>query len=716
MSVQARPHASRPADFSESDLRPGPVELLAPPPARPPTTAPAPSAGNPPAQPRDEVPIRRRGGRGGPPDLRPRPGHIPGLDGLRGIAILAVLVYHFTPSLLPGGFLGVDVFFVVSGFLITTLLLRELHQHGRIHLGQFWLRRARRLVPALVVVVVLSVAAARVIGGDLLVSIGRQTLGALTFSTNWLEIGAGASYFSATSPLLFVNFWSLAVEEQFYLLWPFGLILTVALTRGTRGRLGVTLGIAAASALAMAVLFVPGQDASRVYYGTDTHAFSLMVGVSLALAWAGPERAWLHTHWWKRWRGLSVTAAFATLIALMATLDDLSSWTFRGGILLAALASVVLIAGLLESGSAWRVAMGVRPLTWLGRRSYGIYLWHWPVLVIALALFPVAPGSAGSGLLLSAALLATLVIAALSYTFVETPIRRHGFLAPLRRSGAWLATPWQQSRTPRLIATALAVVLVLMVAAVLTAPDKSAVQRQIESAQADLEAPAEPNVDQGSRSAAADMAGSPAAVLAGVTALRQAAQGGDVPAAASEEGGSPDGNEDYRKDADGLLVPDGEALTVIGDSLVVTSADGVSYRFPDTNYVAASNRQWKDANEMLEDAVAKGLVRDNVVVHLGTNAGVDEAALREFLDALGPNRRVVVMNLYVRASFTPESNKVIATVAGDYPLVVVGDWNAAAGDNTPALQSDAIHPDIEGMHIYAEVVAKSFDALARGQT
>ena len=690
MSEQARAGASSPA-------------VLAPPRNPPRTLSPPPSPpGHGPAEPR-----RGRTPRG-PQDLRPRPGHIPGLDGLRGLAIVAVLTYHFTPSVLPGGFLGVDVFFVVSGFLITTLLLRELHERGRLDLRGFWLRRARRLLPALVVVVVVSVAAARLIGGDLLVAMGRQTLGALTFSTNWLEIAAGASYFSATAPLLFVNFWSLAVEEQFYLLWPFGLVLTVALARSTRTRLGVVLGLALASATAMAVIYEPGQDASRVYYGTDTHAFSLMFGTALALAWAGPERAWLHTAWWRRWRGLSVAAAFAVLLLLMFTMSDLSSWTFRGGIVLGAAATAVLIAGLLEQGGPWRSLMELRPLTWLGRRCYGIYLWHWPVLMMALALFPVAPGTPASTVLLTSALLVTVALAALSFTWVETPIRRRGFREPLRRCLAWLSTPWQVSRAPRLIAGVLTLLLVLMVAAVVTAPDKSATQRQIESSQAQLER--EPT-----SSASARQAG---AALSVAEAAREAEGATPSPERSADEDQQRSQDDDwgYRQDDEGLLVPPGSQTTAIGDSLIVTSADGLTERFPRISYLAQSNRQWKDATGVLDEALEQGLVRDNVVVHFGTNAGVEEQQLRDFLDQLGPQRRVVLMNLYGRLGFTESSNATIARVAKDYPLSTVGDWNAAASAHPKTLQADGIHPDIEGMHVYAEVVATSFDSLARSQT
>ncbi|HLV04589.1 MAG TPA: acyltransferase, partial [Actinomycetaceae bacterium] len=310
---------------------------------------------------------RPRGAGRRPSGTDPRTGHIHGLDGLRALAVGAVLVYHLRPTSLPGGFLGVDVFFVISGFLITTLLLRELGSRGRLDLPRFWLRRARRLLPALVSVVLVSVSLAAVVGGDLLVDIGRQVLGVLTFSNNWLEIGAGSSYFAQTAPQLFVNFWSLAVEEQFYLLWPVLLVLLLALTRTSRQRVQVALAVAGVSAVLMAVLHTPGEDATRVYYGTDTHLMGVMAGAAFALAWADPElRAGLRTAVWRRWRGLAVLTALLVLLALMRWATFTSAFTFRGGIALATVATLVLIAGLLESPSPWRGMMSARPLTWVG--------------------------------------------------------------------------------------------------------------------------------------------------------------------------------------------------------------------------------------------------------------------------------------------------------------------------------------------------------------
>lgn len=728
MTLPARPAYRDDPDPDRGSTPQPPVDLLQAPPAPPrlPSAARHTPAGS--VDTRDQAAPRRGGGPRGPRGIDPRPGQIPGLDGIRALAILGVLVYHFTPALLPGGFLGVDVFFVVSGFLITTLLMRELAQRGRIDLPRFWLRRARRLLPALVTVVVLSVAVARLVGGDLLVSIGRQTFGALTFSTNWVEIGAGASYFNSTSPLLFVNFWSLAVEEQFYLLWPFGLVLVLALTSGTRHRLYVALGLAAASALAMAVLYSPGEDATRVYYGTDTHAFGLMLGVALAFAWAGPERAWLRTAAWRRWRGPAVGAALVTLVALMVLLTEADPLTFRGGILLASLATVVLVAGLLESPSPWRLWMSLPTLGWLGSRSYGLYLWHWPVLVIAAALVPFAPGTLQGALVLSAALVVTLVLTELSFRLVEMPIRRHGFLGPLRSAGAWLATPWTSSRLPRMVAGGLVLLLLLMVAAIVTAPDKSETQRQIEAAEAAmLEQPAvgaarleaargvalgslptdAPVTDEAAQEDSEQSAADPTTPAEPTDDAAADDAAADVPEQAAEWG--------YTADEDGLLVPPSEEITAIGDSLVVTSRDGLTYRFPDITYAAKSNRQWKDALPVLEQALAEGTVKDNVVVHFGTNAGVDEDRAREFVEALGPDRRVVLMNLYGSSTFVPGSNEVIAAIAADHPNVVVGDWQAAATAQPETLQSDRIHPDIDGMHVYAEVVATAFDSLARGQ-
>lgn len=625
---------------------------------------------------------------------RPGSGHIAGLDGLRALAIGAVLIYHLRPSTLPGGFLGVDVFFVLSGFLITTLLLRELGNRGHVQLRQFWMRRARRLLPALITVVLGSVSLAWLVGGDLLVNIGRQTLGALTFSNNWLEIAAGSDYFARTSPLLFVNFWSLAIEEQFYLLWPIVLVIIVALSATMRTRARLVSLVALASAVAMVIMFSLGAEATRVYYGTDTHLFGLMIGAAVALMWQQRD-SWLHSRHWQRWRLIAAVAAWATLLTLMR-LMHVDAWiTFRGGILLASVATAVMLAALLGRGSVYDRLMELPPLRWIGERSYGIYLWHWPMILIFTEMLPATTyDSAVSWTIRGLALGATLVIAGLSYRWIEQPVRKYGFLGAFRAVGGQLRGPRPAAaRTALGAAVALTVVTTIAIA---TAPTHSATHEQL---------------------------------LANAALLEEAQRGSPSPGDTPSSGPAPDATPSPTPTATvdpvaeqspspsptptvDRSVPDGSEISGFGDSIMVTSAHGLTYRWPDMHIDAKSNRQWPDAVEAVTRALDEGVVRRGVVLDFGTNAGVDEALVRQVLDALGPERMIVVVNLYGGSYWIPEANEALDNVVADYPNAIIADWYSAIGKEPGQLQSDHIHPNIPGGHLYTDVVAEAFVELA----
>lgn len=616
-------------------------------------------------------------------------GRILGLDGLRALAVLGVLIFHLRPSTLPGGYLGVDIFFVLSGFLITTLLVREVSEHGRIDLKGFWTRRARRLLPALVLVVVVSTVIGLAVGDDLLVDIRRQVLGALTFSNNWLEIGAGSSYFTHTAPQLFVNFWSLAVEEQFYLVWPVLLAVILAVTRTAKQRIGLVLGLAGISAILMAML--AGGGVTRVYYGTDTHAFGLMIGAALALALSNPETDLRRFAAWVRLRIPLAIGAGVGLLALLLTLDGEGAFAYRGGILLAAILTATLVACLATAPGAHDGlirAFSTRPIVWLGERSYGIYLWHWPVLLIVTAVLPSAlPDSPTSWLVRALALVLTLAASAGSYRWLEQPVRKHGFRQSVRQARVALlgAAPLR----PRILAGAAAVLVVVFGLALAVAPDKSQVEIQLEQAAQALE----------NESSAVNPPTEPGEGAA----TGEAAPSGEVVQEATEQ---PSGA------TDGAAVPAGAEITAFGDSMLYVASPALRDDFPGIAIDAKSNRQWPDVVAAIETALAAGTVRDVVIIAAGTNAGLrDPAPLEQALELLGPDRRVVLVTIYHSSSWIGESNENMVAVAANHPNVVVADWYGTITQNLDQLQPDGVHPDMDGMYLFSDVVTAALAKL-----
>ena len=340
--------------------------------------------------------------------------YVPGLDGLRGFAVLVIIAYHAPASWAGGGFLSLELFFVLSGYLITSLLLAEYARAGRVALASFWARRARRLLTALLVVLgVLAAWAAWWADPIARSHYRRDALAALGYHANWRFIAEGASYFDRfSSPSPVRHLWSLAVEEQFYVLWP---LLVVGLLVAFRGRAGkraicvVALIGGLASAVAMATLY-HGGDASRVYYGTDTHAFGLLFGAALATTprWLQEHRSW-------RWLGL---AGLVLLVVGFATLSDRSPFPYRGGIALASLLTVPIVLAAAQSGPVGRF-LRWRPLVLVGLVSYGVYLWHWPIWAIVTRDLVGVGGALLT--LIRAAMLA--VAATASYILVERPIR-----------------------------------------------------------------------------------------------------------------------------------------------------------------------------------------------------------------------------------------------------------------------------------------------------
>ena len=359
---------------------------------------------------------------------------MPGLDGLRAIAVLAVIAYHLGFPWAEGGLLGVGVFFTLSGYLITDILLNQVNRGG-IRFKAFWLGRARRLLPALFVVLVVVLAWVTLIGPHQPASFRMETVSSAFYFNNWWLIFHNVSYFERFSQSPLDHIWSLSIEEQFYIVWPFLLMLGTKFVREPEGAGGVRLRLAGVTVLAsiaslilMAVLYHPSIDPSRVYYGTDTRAFELLAGAALAMVW--PSRR-LRAEIAPRARDLVDSAGVLGLVVIGVMIwqvGEFSPFLYQGGFALLSIATVLAVAALTHPAARIGNVVGCRPMRWIGERSYGIYLWQLPIIVLT------TPEGAHSVELLRAAaqVAATFAIADLSWRFVENPIR-HGALGRFYR-------------------------------------------------------------------------------------------------------------------------------------------------------------------------------------------------------------------------------------------------------------------------------------------
>jgi peptidoglycan/LPS O-acetylase OafA/YrhL len=389
-----------------------------------------------------------------PEPVRSGQRYMPGLDGLRAIAVLAVIAFHEQLGWAPGGLLGVGVFFTLSGYLITDLLLGQWAARGRLALGDFWARRARRLLPALFAMLVVVTAWITLADRARLSGLRGAVAAAATYSSNWYLIVQGQSYFARfAAPEPLDHLWSLAIEEQFYLIWPWLLLAGLVSVRAARRRQpdnamgGVawlalpTLVLAAASTVAMLALYHPGFDPTRVYEGTDTRAGGLLIGAALAMVWPSRQVAASARASGRRARIALDAGAIAGLIVIFVMIwrtGQYSPFLYRGGLVLLSVATAAVIAAAALPGSLTGRALGWGPLRWLGVRSYGIYLWHYPVIVLG------TPVNSGEDLTRAAwQTVVTVILAALSWRFIEQPVRKGALGRLWTRARAQRSLTWR---------------------------------------------------------------------------------------------------------------------------------------------------------------------------------------------------------------------------------------------------------------------------------
>jgi len=576
----------------------------------------------------------------------------PGLDGLRALAVLGVFVYHARIDWLPGGFLGVDLFFVLSGYLITSLLLVEWEARNRIDLRRFWLRRARRLLPALVVVVLGALALAAIFARGDLANTRSDAVSSLLYYTNWHLILAQHSYFVVHgSPSLLQHLWSLAVEEQFYLIWPLLLVPGLVLLGRKRLPMLVIAGIAASAAL-MWTLYNPEGDPSRVYFGTDTRAFLLLMGILLALVWplieGLPRRALPLLE-------LLGVAALVGTVLLFLRMQDFSPTLYRGGDLAAAFCFVVLIAAVAHPRTGIGQALGVAPLRWVGERSYGIYLWHLPIIVL------IAGVNARPGIDIVVAEAAIIVAAAaLSFRFVEEPIRRGRLQQRLAR------TP----RRRRLELIGAGAVALVAAFAILFVVPKSLNPVNLYANPGSAKAATRP-----SRSDTPPHPSTTPQPMSGTTT-------------------SPTPKLH--------ALPPGRILA-LGDSVMLGCTRQLKGALQHRVRIDAKvGRQILDTVKDLDHLRAKHRLPKTVVLQVGNNGPLWNRDLVKLRHALRGIPDVVVVNVRNDTSWQDESNHALSSWLQGWPAAHLADWY---GHSTTHMLQDGTHPYPYGCTIYAHTIA-----------
>ena len=681
-----------------------------------------------------------------------RPGYLPGLDGLRALAVIAVVIFHLAPGLLPGGFIGVEVFFVISGYIITRALLAEHDRSGRIALARFWLRRARRLLPALFLLLAAVAGYCSLFSRSDLAGLRGDILAALTYVTNWDLILTGATYFDSWErPSLLRHLWSLAVEEQFYLLWP--LIIAAALAAlGRRLSLSLITAAVTASAFAMAMLHEPGGSVTRVYYGTDTRASGLLIGAALAFVWsAGPVAVGA--------RQLAPTllgvGGSAALVGFALLSGGSSEFLYEGGFTLAALATAALIVAATCERSPFARRLGTPLLCWVGIRSYGIYLWHWPVIMLTRPGVDVpVDGTALAALRLAL----TLILAEGSYRWVEAPFRRHGFGPLRRRLQAWGSMPVRQQ-----VALAVAIALVATATGAVTAslatarpPQRPAYfsQMRIQLVNTSSETHAEVSEEETPASAVASTfswvpanEGPPSLSLSVSSTLPQALPGtpqDDLTACISTGAEDTPGDaialpslavsedalaalalmleadfqvprlqtqatrteEDAGEPASSPLAAENLVrVTAVGDSVMMGAAHQLSESVPSLWLDASVGRSVATAIRVLEEQRDCGGLGEIVLLHVGNNGRFTDAHFDRIMKVTGPGRRVVFLTVRVPRPWQAGNNASIRRGVKRYSQAKLVDWRSAIEKRAELLWTDGTHLKPEGAKYYAEIVA-----------
>ncbi|MDC6267803.1 acyltransferase family protein [Lysinibacillus fusiformis] len=618
--------------------------------------------------------------------------YIPGLDGIRALAVLAVIAYHFNFSWARGGFLGVDIFFVLSGYLITSTMLPLKGNQLTVSLKKFWIGRFRRLLPAAYVMIITSFVWAMLFHKELLHTLRGDALSSIFYSSNWWFIFHKLSYFdSFGSPSPLKNLWSLAIEEQFYVIWPLLLMIGLYVVKKQSKLAKIVFFGAICSALLMAILYQPGADPSRVYYGTDTRCFELLIGCWLALIWPMKRLSSqkLSTSHMKKLNAISFISFTIFLVSIMYV-DEFQTFLYRGGMFLFCLNAAVLIACVCHPVSILGRILAWKPLCWIGSRSYSIYLWHYPVMVLGTPIHEIGNPSYWR---IALQLVLIVTIAECSYRFIEMPIRKEGFWAYYRTYFVFNKKKWGSLTFSRKVSTVMVPLFLLVFFTGITGVVGEGQQSSKDSYPTAIKI----NGDE------------PTA-----NPIKEPDKTTDNPSPSKEEevADVPDIETPKPEENETNVVPEKEDayqnILAIGDSVMIDIATSLHKVFPNITIDGKIGRQVSQAVKLAPNYASFNQSNNAIIIQLGTNGYFTNDQIDTLLAAFA-NADIYLVNTRVPRAWEGKVNASLHQKSEEHENITLIDWHAAALNHPEYFAPDGVHLEKKGVEVLTNLIQQSIN-------
>ncbi|EHS7165860.1 acyltransferase family protein [Staphylococcus pseudintermedius] len=595
-------------------------------------------------------------------DRKPiNPRYMPGLDGVRAVAVIAIIIYHLNPQWLSGGFLGVDTFFVISGYLITSLLLTEYHNTGKIELMLFWLRRVKRLIPAVLFLVMGVIVLSLIFMPTEIQKVRADSIAAIFYVSNWWYIMQNVDYFEQFAVQPLKHLWSLAIEEQFYLVFPIVLLSLLSFIRRLKSIRIIFLILLVISMIAMMVLYVPNENVARVYFGTDTRIQTLLMGVLLALVWPPFQ---LKAKVNRQMRTMIDTAGvvgLAILFICFKFVSETNSILYYGGFFLISTVTLLVIASSVHPSGYFAKFLGNKVFTFIGSRSYSLYLWHYPIIVLIHHQFvqgQIPP------LVYVVEILLMVLMAEFSYKFIEQPFRKEGFnIFAFNHLKNW--------RSQKVLRTWLVIILLIPTLLVMVGGFNRFAQKNSTRV-------TEVNTEEIDK------------LITQPLPLPQLEIDGFVVK----------GNKQKYASWKPLL---------IGDSVMVDIGDDFRSFVPKADINGKVGRQLVEATSLAKRQYQSYRDKNDIVVlELGTNGDFTEEQLNSLLEQFG-EADIYLVNTRVPRSYESHVNQVLAKAAKKRANVTLVDWYSRSENHTEYFAPDGIHLQPPGVRALTNSIIQAIE-------